>query len=374
MPCLLCGVRPADKKGSHIIPAFIISSALSYKGARERDKELMFMLRKNGFGESYIGRKVLPGAIEEVKGRELTDEEIEKNDNPNVKDFIFCSSCEKKLGAIESYFAAEVHDKIIEDVFPLEESKKSYSLIKINYPQAPISRLFFLSIVWRVSISKTSALRLSDEAEKKLKTVVYDCLDEDINEVLEKCKIHFDRLFKFPLIVLFAKREEDSTKGIVYADTHRLPHFLIVNQFTLFYYEKERQLKSPPNSFFGLTDLIDKTELANVREKKFVIGKLSQGQVEAFTQAILKMMVDETRKEIRILFSKVHEIAYGTRPTDDVVYALTHKIVNSDSSAFDKYSYENISKQIADFMMERQDYFLQNGSFPRYQIGDKIPE
>ncbi len=95
--CNLCQKREADKKGSHIIPAFIVSSTLNLNGSRDRDKELFVTMSGKSFTETFFGRNVSPEAIEEFKGRALSDEEIESNKNPLIKDLILCRECEKRL-------------------------------------------------------------------------------------------------------------------------------------------------------------------------------------------------------------------------------------------------------------------------------------
>src|SRR4051812_14167058 len=102
--CLICQRNKADKKGSHLIPAFIISTALSYEGTKRRDYEVMAMTTSTGLTEMFVGRNILPETIRSVTARDI-DEHIEDNLNPNVKDFIFCSNCEKRLSILESYFA-----------------------------------------------------------------------------------------------------------------------------------------------------------------------------------------------------------------------------------------------------------------------------
>ena len=52
--CNLCKENVADKTGSHIIPAFIISSGLNQKGDRGRDKELYFSMSSANFTKAYF--------------------------------------------------------------------------------------------------------------------------------------------------------------------------------------------------------------------------------------------------------------------------------------------------------------------------------
>lgn len=74
--CELCKQNKADKKGSHIIPNFLIQSSFAKNGKEGRGNEMIFPI--NIVSDFRFGRNVLPERIHEVIGRELKDEEIEK--------------------------------------------------------------------------------------------------------------------------------------------------------------------------------------------------------------------------------------------------------------------------------------------------------
>lgn len=88
--CLLCKHHNADKTGSHIIPSFFMKRI---NGDGKRDHEIGFAI-KNGLVDSYFGRDVY-----EDQRRAITDQEekMESRENYDVRDFIFCSDCEKYL-------------------------------------------------------------------------------------------------------------------------------------------------------------------------------------------------------------------------------------------------------------------------------------
>jgi hypothetical protein len=367
--CLLCESAPADKKGSHIIPSFLTSTGINYKGVKGRDKELMIVMRARGFNETYFGRNVPAEAIEDFKGKALSDEEIQANINPNIQDHIFCTDCEKKLAVIENHFAKEVDDPLAKNKFPSKISKNGYELVEIEQPRSLITRLFFETVIWRSSIANNSAFKLSEEVERKLRSVINECLDFDIRKVIGNCKTNFDRLAKFPLIITYLENEEDSTKGAVYPDKSKIPHFLMVNQFVLQFFDKEKHLKAPlSNSLYGLTKLLNRVEVINVMEDSVIVNKLTVEQAQELRSQVLIVWMLEMKQEIRITFSKLHEILLGFRPGEDVVYAVTHRIVHSAVSSGEKYTYENIQQQIVEFMLEYQEYFLKHRVFPRYTL------
>ena len=59
-PCLLCGIKPATKTNSHIIPSFMVASVCSYDGSGKRDKEVMFTM-------STYEDRIYTGAIPSTK-------------------------------------------------------------------------------------------------------------------------------------------------------------------------------------------------------------------------------------------------------------------------------------------------------------------
>ena len=67
--CKLCLEREANKKGSHVIPHFLVKSMVNDdRGENERDKEISFKMEAT-FSDVYFGRRVLPEKVEEILGR-----------------------------------------------------------------------------------------------------------------------------------------------------------------------------------------------------------------------------------------------------------------------------------------------------------------
>ena len=86
--CLLCQQNEATKKNSHLMPHFLIKTAINKEGSKERDSELTFGFSARDFVDTYFGRSITVDTIKQYKGRELTEEEM-KDENPFSKDYIF---------------------------------------------------------------------------------------------------------------------------------------------------------------------------------------------------------------------------------------------------------------------------------------------
>lgn len=101
--CKLCGKEEADKKGSHIVPHFLLKRIINVEGKNQRDYELGFRFDKMGMS-SYFGRAVQPEKLEETFG-EISDDDIAKNKQQLVVDNYYCSKCENRFSLIESAYS-----------------------------------------------------------------------------------------------------------------------------------------------------------------------------------------------------------------------------------------------------------------------------
>lgn len=152
--CLLCKYREADKTGSHIIPSFLMKRI---NGDGQRDHEVGFEI-KNGVVDTYFGRDIY-----EDKRKEITDEDekLESRTNYDVRDYIFCSECEKYFGKLESAYATSLSLNCIE------------GKITVNNKVAPGEAiLFWCSILWRVSVTEHFGQRLDLELEERLRNAL----------------------------------------------------------------------------------------------------------------------------------------------------------------------------------------------------------
>ncbi|QZE15532.1 hypothetical protein K4L44_06785 [Halosquirtibacter laminarini] len=159
--CKLCNKKEADKKGSHMIPAFLINEAVNVSGQKGRDYELQFEISNIKDSEFYFGRGVQPKDIEEVVG-EITDDIIENNNNSNVIDNIFCSECEKRLGELESLYASKRPTLEFEGVYKGVNSLKA--------------RVFWLSVVWRMHLTGKYLNNFTEDVAERFRSEIYNSL------------------------------------------------------------------------------------------------------------------------------------------------------------------------------------------------------
>jgi len=357
-----------------MIPAFLISSAISFGGTTKRDYELMTMMKNSGPMETFVGRKVLPEAIKTVKDYDLSEEGLSTNVNPNVRDYFFCSECEKRIGVIEDYFAREIHDKLESGSIEVQKGDNGYDLSFLYNEKSWMSRLFFLSIFWRVSLAAYLPLALPAKVENKIRLLIHECSDVDLNETMDKSKGKKEDLLAFPLVITLFSNEKDKTKRLIYGDQYRFPHLFILNRYVAFLYEKQSHINNPVNTYFGLTALLNKEDVISKDCDLLPVCILTQAQTESIRQEIFKMMINKTRDTVRINFGKVYEKLFGSRPTDDIIYTITHRIVHHDVPTYDRYSEPVIIDVMVKFVQEINEYMLRHGKPLRYSIGDIHPD
>lgn len=180
--CKICGERQATKTNSHIVPSFLIASFTSYNGSGKRDTEVMFTIT-NSEDSVYTGRSVSGTKIDQLFDKDnLTEERIreELSNNTVAKDYIFCPKCEKKLAdLLESPYAQYSKDcKTIENDIPL---------------------FFWLSVVWRMSITKDYGFDLGDDLDEILRLYLKSYFDVkernlDVSETVEKVPFRYKLL------------------------------------------------------------------------------------------------------------------------------------------------------------------------------------
>jgi hypothetical protein len=216
--CIICDKNPADKKGSHILPHFLLKRIDNEEGSKKRDKEMGFLLSEL-HPSSYFGRATKPETLEEVYG-EITEERIEKNEIPLVEDNIFCSGCEKRLGEIESQYADTLKNG--------GEPNNNYQNLEDSF----LAFIFWTSIVWRLSIAQKSGFKLAESDEKRLQLILSQFLSiENYNlDDLKKEKILENISYK----ILRSVNYSDTKSTVLFCHPElQNPYFFVIDEFVL---------------------------------------------------------------------------------------------------------------------------------------------
>ena len=146
--CLICNQKDANQTNSHLIPSFLVAMTTSYDGSYKRGKELMFTI-------GPYQRRVYTGALPDTKLGEIFDPisddriENELSKNTVALDYIFCSGCEQNLS------------KYLETPY-------SANLLRNQKVDNEIPLLFWISVVWRMSIGGNNGFKLPVNIENTL--------------------------------------------------------------------------------------------------------------------------------------------------------------------------------------------------------------
>lgn len=216
--CIICDKNPADKKGSHILPHFLLKRIDNEEGSKERDKEMGFLLSEV-HPSSYFGRGTKPETLEEIYG-EVTEERIEKNEIPLIEDDIFCSGCEKKLGEIESKYATTLKNG--------SEPNNNYQ----NLDDAFLAFIFWTSIVWRLSIAQKSGFKLAESDEERLQLILSQFLPIESYELEELKKEKILNNISYKVLRSVNYSDDKSTVLFCLPDIQN-PYFFVIDEFIL---------------------------------------------------------------------------------------------------------------------------------------------
>jgi len=208
--CKICN-SIADKTGSHIIPHFLLKRIDSdHKG---RDKEMGFVISEKN-PSSYFGRATNIEILQKIYG-EVDDDRIASNSIPLVEDYILCSRCEAELAKLENNYSASI--------------SKNDQPIGINYSSGIDSQqalLFWISIFFRLSISKNSGVSLLSEDEDLLRNI--------LNDYFSKKQITSDiKQIKYKLMRAQNVPEKASTLLHINPESQN-PYLLVLDEFIVY--------------------------------------------------------------------------------------------------------------------------------------------
>lgn len=212
--CLLCKKNDATKTGSHLVSHFLIQRFFSYDGSSKRDKEVVESFDLTGQdNRTFMGHNVNADIAERLVGHELTDEEVEQENaksNLLMRDYFFCPECEARFGIVESYYADILSGKV-----------KDYP------PQIPY--LFWLSVVWRMSVGRL-AIRMLPKHENHIRKA----LDKALSNERESIKLS-GNLGHCAYRIAKADTIKDETPSIIGVHDCVLPYQMIIGDYVLIF-------------------------------------------------------------------------------------------------------------------------------------------
>lgn len=293
--CLICKINIADKKGSHIIPHFILKRILNDVGETGRDKEVGFILKKD-VTTSYFGRAVQPEKLEEIYG-EVTEHLIANNTDDTVVDNYFCSNCEKRLGIIESEYAKTLNQPT--------STKSNY----ISEKRPFLGFLFWVSIIWRLSVQEKSGFKLKQKEENRLGRILDNYLKLESNEI--KSDTQDSDLLNIGYKLLRAPNfSEEKGTWLHWSPTYERPYSLIVDEYLLFFYFKKNHLNGITLNFYGSEKLKEKADFNTCFNSETIYGMEHQ-DYEKIMQELMKFAVHTRFDTLSRILDGIHQYLGG---------------------------------------------------------------
>jgi hypothetical protein len=332
--CTLCKKDESLRKGSHVIPMFIISNLLSKEG-KARDKEIGGTLSSKGFNQFTIGRDVSIEMIEELFGRELDDEDLKSNTNPFIFDYFLCNNCENRLGRIEDLVATEFYQKI--KFLPIVKMQNG-NFILLSKDQNSSVRLFFLSILWRASITNYGDFSLPNELNEKIRIILDSILSLDKNELKGNLKKQEDAIKQFTMCIIAQDPNDNSdrTENFVNFDPDAFkPYFCTLNEFIIGIYSNNLSFNKPINKYLGVENIIYKSFFKNEKyEGKILVVSNWQNIKENTKKKMAKIQFEKYSR----YFSEIYLQKNNQTPTPIQIKDFMDELINGSDYTLDKYS------------------------------------
>lgn len=336
--CLLCDKTPADKTGSHIVPHFLSKRIDNEPGQSGRDKEIGFVITQDST-TSYFGRAVQPEKLEEIFG-EITDELIDGNDIEGIVDNYFCWNCEANLALIENEYAITLGSN--------SEIDKNYISLKKPF----VGFLFWISIVWRLSIQERSGFKLKLREERKLGRVLKHYLKSNIDEIKPDKENSDLNDIGYKLIRAPNFSNENSTV-LHWSAFFERPYSVIIDEFLLFFYFKKAHVTGVIADFYGSEKHKQKAIFNTPFEPESAHG-LSFDNYKAVKKNLMLSFVRARRENLGKKLDIIHQKhgGNGKQMHHRLKNEILNRIANSEVELGHKHTTENYIKVTMETLTE----------------------
>jgi hypothetical protein len=287
--CKLCKIKKADKKGSHLVPHFLLKLIENIDGKLDRDYEIGFLINELD-AKPHFGRSVSPEKLEDVFG-ELSEEELNENKHPLVVDYYFCTVCENRFSTVESIYADSLKnydDKEYRSGIPCE-----------------LGILFWGSVIWRMSLGESMNVQLTKNQIEKLRRI----LDTYLN--LNPKEIDFEQMRSNKNIRKISYKLLRAPNFYKTHPTHlavnlkmRNPYSIVFGEFFLFFSFNSNYNDFLQNSFFNIKELVfDAPE--NTINNEEIIYSLKEDVLLQFNSDFVDYAVNLRKKSLGSLWDKL---------------------------------------------------------------------
>ena len=312
--CKLCQNNPLENVGSHIFTESIIRTALNQDGYTKReDKEIIYEISPERIGIDFIGSGVLPEKIQQITGKQLSDDDIEQNKNPFINRNLVCRKCERRFGHVESEFLRKIYSNIIKkNNADLKKDTCNY----ISFEHEKWLALQFVIInVWRASASNYSDWKLDLNHEEYLRKFILSTADDNVESIINKTIENKDNIKHFHFVLnYFIQESENLTENGVLVDSWENPYFILLNRLSLIFdFVPFNEMKLPEL----LNDIIDKNFMCIIpssESDELRLGINSDEQRKELYYRVSVKAANDILKRIDRIFIDIHKHTFGFQP------------------------------------------------------------
>jgi hypothetical protein len=312
---------------------------------RTRDYEIIYSISPSKLSMPYFGKSVQPDKIAEQIGRELTDQEIQEQQNNLIVNNMWCRSCERRFKLLEDYFLENVDRQITDfsncnntEVFELKDANKY------------IIRLFLYSLIFRAYVSERFGFSLIPKTHYKLKHFLDYYIKSDLNTTLEfiASDPNKDQFLKFPIRLFKSENDPSDSKGWIFIhDRHWKPYCFILNNYYMQFYGKGDRANFKPESFFGISSIISgMPNIRNYKEEIFIIGLLniqaSNEIIKRYTDFLMKIQMQFFTNRFVFICKK----KFKFQPNDFMKKLFLKELIDNDIPKGIKYTNEKFIEAI----------------------------
>lgn len=328
--CALCQKNEADKTNTHYFTDVLIKQTLNEDGSNQRDKTTSFEISNASIKNNLKGTS--PEKINDLLGREATDEEIEEWKDTLVcsVDNVFCKECESLFADIENEFTGKILPKLrpsfigkgTEDL--LDDVTKDNSSIKFSDNETVVIHLFFYVQIWRSHICEP-AFRICDE----------NTIEILRNIILNYKNAKMKDIKSIPLIIYYLKTP--SRKEYTRNEVIKCNNSLMINDFQV---------------------LVGESNIANQNESKFSINIYSNEERDKILEAITRDKASIFMEDKAKRFAEVWLTCVGSEPNSVLIQEYKNNYVDYMGSLAEglRYTKEETIKHLSSFMQERLKY------------------
>ena len=328
--CNLCRINQAEKKGSHIVPHFLLKRIENVDGKTGRDYEIGFTI-KGLDANSHFGRSVLPERLAESYG-ELTDDDINNNNHPLVVDHFLCYSCEDRLAQIESQYSKTINN--------IEEENYKSGISSSN------GILFWGSIFWRLSVHGKSGVKLTTKQNEALRVVLNSFLPQKNETLNEDSIVEHDIAKNISYkIIRCNNSEKEDPKWLLFHPEFYHSFCLFIDEFVVAFSLDDKFKEFETTDCFGVNDLIIDAPLNGINGKE-EIKPYKRTRMIKFGKEIVKKIADNYLSYLEEFLDQVHVNVggAGTQMPLKIKQEILTEITSNEKKIGRRYTNEDIIK------------------------------